>query len=80
MVADKAGDLYGTTIDGGTQNLGVVFKLAPDGKLSVPHIFQGSSDGAWPEATVTLDRRGNVYGTAYGEGPDGWGSVFKIKE
>jgi len=58
----------------------VVFKLALAGKLSVPHIFEGSSDGAYPEATVTLDGHGNIYGTAYGEGPDGWGTVFKVKE
>ncbi|HLY05862.1 MAG TPA: choice-of-anchor tandem repeat GloVer-containing protein [Rhizomicrobium sp.] len=79
VTADSVGNLYGTTITGGDVGFGVVFELRSGGTLKSLHIFQGASDGAWPEAGVALDGSGNVYGTAYAEGPDGWGTVFKIR-
>ena len=80
VVADGSGNLYGTTITGGnSQGLGVVFELPSGNTLKLLHTFQGASDGAWPEAGVALDASGNLYGTAYAEGPDGWGTVFKIR-
>ncbi len=80
VVADGLGNLYGSTITGGSsQGLGVVFELASGGNLKVLHTFQGASDGAWPEAGVVLDSAGRIYGTSYGEGPDSWGTVFKIR-
>lgn len=80
VTADSSGNLYGTAISGGTGGLGVVFELRSGGTLKSLHIFQGKSDGAWPEAGVALDPSGSVYGTAYAEGPDGWGTVFKIRQ
>jgi uncharacterized repeat protein (TIGR03803 family) len=81
VTADSSGNLYGTTITGGnSQGLGVVFELRSGGTFKVLHTFQGTSDGAWPEAGVVLDEAGSVYGTAYGEGPDGWGTVFKVRQ
>lgn len=80
VAADSTGNLYGTTVTGGnSQGLGVVFKLASSGTLATLHTFEGTSDGAWPEAGVVLDRSNNVFGTAYAEGPDGWGTVFEMK-
>jgi uncharacterized repeat protein (TIGR03803 family) len=81
VVADAAGNLYGTTITGGNeQGLGVVFKLAAGGNLTALHTFEGATDGAWPEAGVILSRKGDVYGTAYAEGPDSWGTVFAARK
>jgi uncharacterized repeat protein (TIGR03803 family) len=81
VTADSSGNLYGTTITGGNpQGLGVVFELRSRGMLKVLHTFEGASDGAWPEAGVALDNSGNVYGTAYAEGPDGWGTVFRVRQ
>ena len=81
VVADVSGNLYGTTIAGGSQQgLGVVFELLSGGSLKVLHTFEGANDGAWPEAGVALDGTGSIYGTSYAEGPDGWGTVFKISE
>jgi uncharacterized repeat protein (TIGR03803 family) len=81
VVADEAGNLFGTTISGGNEDgLGVVFKLASGGKLTPLHIFAGASDGAWPEAGVILGKTGELYGTAYAEGPDGWGTVFAVRK
>ena len=80
VTADASGNLYGTTIAGGDGGLGVVFELLSGGPLKLLHIFQGTSDGAWPEAGIALDSSGSVYGTAYAEGPDGWGTVFRIRQ
>ena len=75
LIFDSAGNLYGTTFDGGTSTCvdgdsagcGTVFKLAPNSQggwnESVLYTFQGGSDGAWPEAGLVLDSAGNLYGT-----------------
>ena len=83
LVFDPAGNLYGTTQDGGIQNNGIVFKLSPT--LSGPwtetvlHSFTGGpTDGSAPEAGVTFDSAGNLYGTTYGGGTFEYGTVFKL--
>jgi uncharacterized repeat protein (TIGR03803 family) len=78
LAADKAGNLYGTTIEGGSYlggcpgeggaGCGVVFKLTRGlgrGKLTVIHRFNGE-DGANPEGNLVWDDAGNLYGTAAG--------------
>lgn len=86
VVADKAGDLYGTTyMGGGTgcgNGCGTVFKLAPDGTETVLYSFcslANCSDGGFPETNLVLDERGNLYGTTeiglYGNYE---GAVFKL--
>jgi uncharacterized repeat protein (TIGR03803 family) len=65
VVLDKAGNLYGTTLTGG-QNFvgdGTLFKLAADGTETVLHSFELGMDGAKPNAGVTIDKDGNLYGT-----------------
>jgi uncharacterized repeat protein (TIGR03803 family) len=77
VVADSAGNLYGTTITGGVNDdFGVVFKVSAKGKETVLHALDGANDGAWPEAGVIIGKNGKLYGTAYAEGPDQWGTVF----
>jgi uncharacterized repeat protein (TIGR03803 family) len=81
VVADAAGNLYGTTITGGIDDgFGVVFKVSAKGKETVLHALDGANDGAWPEAGVIIGRRGRLYGTAYAEGPDQWGTVFSTSK
>jgi uncharacterized repeat protein (TIGR03803 family) len=83
VARDDAGNLYGTTVYGGSAQCGcgVVYKLAPkkNGKweYTVLHAFIGS-DGAQPDANLVLDQKGNIYGTAATGGPDGAGVVFEI--
>ena len=65
LVMDAAGNLYGTTVFGGTSTrcngtCGVVFKLDTAGKESVLHSFTGGTDGADPIAGVTMDPEGNL--------------------
>lgn len=87
LVRDAAGNFYGTTLYGGSQDWpngnGVVFKLTHTSqgwKVRVLYAFQGKSmsDGATPYGGVTLDAAGNVYGTTYYGGKFGAGTVFKI--
>lgn len=82
LVADKAGNLYGVTLLGGADNQGTVFKLARDGTETLLHEFTGSSDGAQPWATLIIDTKGNLYGTAGSGGggicDSGCGVVFKL--
>ena len=65
LVLDAAGNLYGTTSQGGTSsNFGTVFKLGTTGKETVLYSFTGGpSDGADPMAGLVLDAAGNLYGT-----------------
>src|SRR5207342_1361077 len=68
---------------GGTRNnFGTVYKLAPDGTLTVLHAFKGTQDGRNPNAGLVIDSIGNLYGTTqFGGGKrceDQCGVVFKI--
>jgi uncharacterized repeat protein (TIGR03803 family) len=61
------------------EGCGTVFKLAPDGTETILHAFiDNGTDGIQPASGVVVDKRGNVYGTAYGGGAYGAGVVFKI--
>jgi uncharacterized repeat protein (TIGR03803 family) len=55
-----------------------VFRLAPDGTLTILHAFSGGRDGAYPEAGLLLDNLGNLYGTTFGGGANSEGTVFKV--
>jgi uncharacterized repeat protein (TIGR03803 family) len=78
LIFDAAGNLYGTTHNGGTSGYGTVFQLDPSGTLTVLHSFTGGSNGAYPEAGVIADMAGNLYGTTYGGGAGGQGTVFQL--
>jgi uncharacterized repeat protein (TIGR03803 family) len=92
LIADSAGNLYGTTGGGGsTKNCGlgpygcgVVFKLAMDGTETVLHAFTGKNgDGGYPAASLFAATKGKLYGTTYKGGvkaQHGYGTVFEIKE
>ena len=71
VIRDAAGNLYGTTYDGGTGDQGVVFKLDTNGKETVLHAFTGKADGGFPFAGLLRDAEGNLYGTTYGGGDSG---------
>ena len=77
LVRDAAGNLYGTTFQGGILGgscpsllgCGVVFKLSPSGKLTPLHAFTGGADGSAPGFfSLTADGAGNLYGTTLGGG------------
>jgi uncharacterized repeat protein (TIGR03803 family) len=77
LVADTAGNLYGTTTMGGT-NYGVVFKVDTAGTFTVLHSFANTPDGANPNAGLALDAQGNLYGMTTTGGAFVSGTVFKV--
>jgi uncharacterized repeat protein (TIGR03803 family) len=78
LVLDAAGNMYGTTLQGGASNLGTVFKLDSAGTESVLYSFTGAPDGAAPMADLVLDAAGNLLGTTSEGGIAGAGTVFKL--
>jgi uncharacterized repeat protein (TIGR03803 family) len=71
--------LYGTTVGGGTDSLGTVFRIKPNGtSYRVLHSFSGGADGAMPYGNLIVDG-GVLYGTtSQGGGAANVGTVFKI--
>jgi uncharacterized repeat protein (TIGR03803 family) len=73
LIFDAAGNLYGTTYDGGSSSCagygcGTVFKLTPISggrwKEKILYAFTGSTDGAHPDrGSLVMDASGNLYGT-----------------
>jgi uncharacterized repeat protein (TIGR03803 family) len=84
LIMDQAGNLYGTTQNGGGSSncsvgCGTVFKLDSSGNETVLHSFTGSpGDGARPAAALIIDKAGNLYSTTTGGGASGFGTVFKL--
>lgn len=78
LIRDAAGNLYGTTPNGGAYLNGVVYKVAPDGTETVLYSFRGRKDGGHPNAGLEMDAAGNLYGTAHSGGSRGFGVVFKL--
>lgn len=89
LVADASGNLYGSSLAGGPQNLGTIFELSPKAgggwSETVLHTFSGS-DGAYPLGRLRMDKDGNLYGTTEGGGvaptcpfaSNSCGTVFKL--
>ncbi len=88
LILDSKGNLYGTTYYGGTasnycSNCGTVFELSPGANATwteqVIYSFGvSSSDGENPVGGVTLDRKGNLYGTTQAGGTEFSGTVYQL--
>jgi uncharacterized repeat protein (TIGR03803 family) len=92
LIADSAGNLYGTTVNGGDTTdcaplgCGTVYELSPPAtpgdpwQLTTLHIFTKNGDGANPWGALWRDKLGNLYGTAYAGGTSsGKGTIFKLQ-
>jgi len=79
LIADAQGNLYGTTVGGGANNDGTVFKLTTGANPTLTTVasFNGG-DGSRPYGGLIIDTQGNVYGTTSGGGANGDGTVFKL--
>ncbi len=82
VVFDKAGNLYGTTPDGGMYSEGVVYQLAPNNgqwTQTVIHPFTGGDDGAVGSlGPLLVDATGSLNGVTELGGKYGAGVVFKL--
>jgi uncharacterized repeat protein (TIGR03803 family) len=82
LARDSQGNVYGTTVEGGENSSGTIFRVDKHGKESVLHSFTGGSDGCLPGPGLIADAAGNLYGVAGGGGSglcdQGYGVVFKL--
>jgi uncharacterized repeat protein (TIGR03803 family) len=80
LIADPAGNLYGTTAGGGVSGQGTVFQLDSSGTPTVLYSFTGGSDGGTPVAGLIADAAGNLYGTTNRGGATAFccGTVFQL--
>jgi uncharacterized repeat protein (TIGR03803 family) len=83
LIFDGSGNLYGTTAGGGSEDLGTVFEMTPNGSggwtEKVLHNFGISgNDGHNPYAGLIFDGSGNLYGTTGYGGSEGDGVVFEM--
>ena len=77
LIADTAGNLYGTTGYGGASGNGTVYRVSKSGKEKILHSFTGA-DGQYPFGNLLRDSAGNLYGTTSMGGTTGNGTVFKL--
>ena len=81
LIMDAAGDVFGTTENGGANNDGTVFELVKSGSgysAPVTLVTFTSSNGANPMGGLISDAAGDLFGTTSAGGPNGDGTVFEI--
>lgn len=83
VVRDSEGNLYGTTLGGGTASFGTIFEITPAGAEKILYSFAGAPDGADP-SQIVLDNS-TLYGTTYTGGnyncdglTGGCGTIFQF--
>jgi uncharacterized repeat protein (TIGR03803 family) len=82
VTLDGAGNLYGTTFNGGSSKDGTVFELTYSAgigwKENVLYSFQNGNDGTLPIAGLIFDPSGKLYGSTSTGGSGGGGTVFEL--
>ena len=79
LVQDAKGNLYGTTVDGGSSGSGTVFEVnEKTGDETILYNFTDGSDGGYPYGGLAIDSKGNLYGTTELGGAYGEGTIFKV--
>ncbi len=81
LIWDQQGNIYGTTMNGGTHGNGAVYELTPSGNgytELVLYSFSGGADGGYPWAGLVLDNKGNLFGTTPDGGSNFYGAVFEL--
>ncbi|HTA24394.1 MAG TPA: choice-of-anchor tandem repeat GloVer-containing protein [Terriglobales bacterium] len=81
LIQAADGNFYGTTVEGGANGFGTVFKITPAGTLTTLYSFcmqVGCADGSQPAAGLIQATDGNLYGTTSLGGANGWGTAFEV--
>jgi uncharacterized repeat protein (TIGR03803 family) len=74
---DAKGNLYGNTETGGASNVGTVYKVSKNGKLTLLHSFDGTY-GKYPYGSFVQNAEGTLFGTTQNGGTIGYGTVWEI--
>ena len=77
LLRDAAGNLYGTTLAGGSGD-GTVFRIDSTGKETIPFTFNLHVSGSSPDTPLIQDQAGNLYGIVQEGGPGNGGLVYKL--
>jgi uncharacterized repeat protein (TIGR03803 family) len=77
LILGSDGNFYGTTLYGGANNYGTVFKISPAGSLTTTYKFTNSA-GYYPCGRLLQASDGNFYGTTFGGGANSLGTIFKL--
>jgi uncharacterized repeat protein (TIGR03803 family) len=79
VIIDGAGQVWGTTADGGEDGSGTIFRFDPaTSQFTTVWSFNWDADGSDPQGPLQADALGNLYGVAGSGGPSGYGTVFKL--
>ena len=78
VVFDSAGNLFGSAANNGQNFGGTVFELSPGSGGWAFNLLYSLSGRMGPEASLTLDSAGNIYGTTFQDGVNELGSVFEL--
>lgn len=83
LIKDASGALIGTTLQGGTNNFGTIFRLIPpvEGKTVWKErvLYNFTQTDGYPNGDLLKDAAGNIYGTAPTAGPQNAGEVFRLQ-
>ena len=81
LIQSTDGNFYGTTSAGGAGSNGTIYKMTPQGKVTILHSFSDgtlSGDGNTPSAPLIQGTDGNFYGTTSAGGGGSSGTVYEI--
>ncbi len=81
VTLDAAGNLYGTTYDGGANGVGTAWRLTPDGGGGYVHqtvSSLGGPAGTNPYGGLAVDAAGTLYGATHGGGTFGYGAIYRL--
>jgi uncharacterized repeat protein (TIGR03803 family) len=81
LIQATDGNLYGTTLSGGSHGHGTVFKVTEGGIFSTLYSFcsqNGCADGEFPQTGLVQASNGNLYGTTILGGAYGSGTIFEL--
>ena len=78
LIQATDGNFYGTTEQGGTDNIGAFFQVTPGGEYNVLYSFTGGADGSRPLRGVVQGTDGNFYGVCNEGGSYQGGAIYRI--